>query len=1037
MSIESRIDIVVKNLNQLNKLADNLKNINKTNEKLVKGLDRIESQLNKINTNGVAFKKISKDARDASKEVNNLGSRIADIISNNKGGIGNFGLGMLGAGAISGITKITDGFKNLVPAVNAVTSKIPVLGEKLQIVQQQATGFDAVFDGILHGIASHPGLWGAAAVAITAFGGKLPVVAKGAKLLWNGLNGVGQAVTNNIVGKLVPATKHLVDMRVALVDVREQMENMTRGASLEELNIMVGMARKEMESFWHMTGKAEDAAIKLAVAMAAQRKEQTAINDLLFKAQGKATTAEQADNKRALDAQKQKATHSFDMFSTEAKQLEIIQRKNKLFVESARHYTRLVEKGGKLLDIEERIKRVMDRKKRGFGGVGKGGKGAENLMLGAGFPLLFGGGVGSVAGGVGGALLGNMTGAGGFGMQILGSAIGTMMDTAIQKAAKLGESLKSINMNDLVESGVRLSGELQSQVTHLQKIGQIEQARALLAAQVMDQTGASAGVLGDINNMTNILKATWNDLVGAVGAFLGVLTGPLVTALAGVLKIVTEILKLFNRGISAIREWARAVAERFAPGLVEAIDNAMDKLNAGLQEALGKADQLARKLDLDADTLMTKRTLREGITSGGSFEAQRRNAEIQKSMSMVDLGVQRRAELEKLDLKTGSTAHKEFKGVTREMQRDIEGTYAKELENIDAKEQKLIAKLERQNELKAALLGIDQKIAQARSDEDKELEFRLNAQKEIASITSKLMEDTAGKDDAEKELKIQAAKLDITKVNFALETKIDEFRKEKKKEAEDVLADLQKQNDLLQGKIDGNEDEIKQQQTIEKILDKIGIKYKDQVTTLVEKNGELTKEAENAKKLDEQWKKIKETIASGLTDAIMGLIDGTKSLSESIAGVAKQIASMMLQKAIMGLPFLAAEGAYAPGGFKAFASGGMATRPTLGLVGEAGEDEYIIPASKMAASMQRYSAGARGESVIPGTGSSYAGGGAGGSTTVNYSGPILNFNSEEFVPKSAVGEIIATATSRGARAGEARALSSLQNSRSRRSNIGL
>ena len=102
-------------------------------------------------------------------------------------------------------------------------------------------------------------------------------------------------------------------MRVALVDVREQMENMTRGASLEELNIMVGMARKEMESFWHMTKSAEDAATKLAVAMAAQRKEQTAINDLLFKAQGKATTAEQADNKRALDAQKQKVTHSFDL----------------------------------------------------------------------------------------------------------------------------------------------------------------------------------------------------------------------------------------------------------------------------------------------------------------------------------------------------------------------------------------------------------------------------------------------------------------------------------------------------------------------------------------------------------------------------------------------------------------------------------------------------------------------------------------------------------------------------------------------------
>jgi len=120
-----------------------------------------------------------------------------------------------------------------------------------------------------------------------------------------------------------------------------------------------------------------------------------------------------------------------------------------------------------------------------------------------------------------------------------------------------------------------------------------------------------------------------------------------------------------------------------------------------------------------------------------------------------------------------------------------------------------------------------------------------------------------------------------------------------------------------------------------------------------------------------------------------------------------------------------------------FSSGGYVTRPTVGLVGEAGEDEYVIPASKMASSMQRYSAGARGDSVIAGGGSSYAGGGAGGSTTVNYSGPILNFNSEEFVPKSAIGQIINSAAARGASAGEARTLSSLRNSRSRRSSLGL
>ena len=207
-------------------------------------------------------------------------------------------------------------------------------------------------------------------------------------------------------------------------------------------------------------------------------------------------------------------------------------------------------------------------------------------------------------------------------------------------------------------------------------------------------------------------------------------------------------------------------------------------------------------------------------------------------------------------------------------------------------------------------------------------------------------------------------------------------------------------------------------------------------TKLAEALGLTKSLTDETGKTEVKWEDIKEKIASGLTSAIQGLIDGTKSLGESLAGIAKSIASMYLKAAITNmLPM--AEGGYVGNGIRPFASGGMATRPTLGLVGEAGEDEYIIPASKMAASMQRYSAGARGEAVIPGTGSSYAGGGAGGSTTVNYSGPILNFNSEEFVPKSAVGQIIASAAKQGASMGEARTIKTMQNNRSTRSRLGM
>jgi phage-related protein len=49
----------------------------------------------------------------------------------------------------------------------------------------------------------------------------------------------------------------------------------------------------------------------------------------------------------------------------------------------------------------------------------------------------------------------------------------------------------------------------------------------------------------------------------------------------------------------------------------------------------------------------------------------------------------------------------------------------------------------------------------------------------------------------------------------------------------------------------------------------------------------------------------------------------------------------------------------------AFAKGGTVDKPTLALVGEGGEREYIIPESKMQAASSRFLGGARGADVIP------------------------------------------------------------------------
>ena len=120
-----------------------------------------------------------------------------------------------------------------------------------------------------------------------------------------------------------------------------------------------------------------------------------------------------------------------------------------------------------------------------------------------------------------------------------------------------------------------------------------------------------------------------------------------------------------------------------------------------------------------------------------------------------------------------------------------------------------------------------------------------------------------------------------------------------------------------------------------------------------------------------------------------------------------------------------------------YSSGGYVNRPTLGMIGEGGESELIIPQSKLASAMARYQAGARGGAIVPGGNNANGGGGSGyaggGNVTVNYQGDILNFEGQNYVKQSDVGGIISAA----ANAGEARTMKTLKNSRSQRAMVGL
>ena len=96
-------------------------------------------------------------------------------------------------------------------------------------------------------------------------------------------------------------------------------------------------------------------------------------------------------------------------------------------------------------------------------------------------------------------------------------------------------------------------------------------------------------------------------------------------------------------------------------------------------------------------------------------------------------------------------------------------------------------------------------------------------------------------------------------------------------------------------------------------------------------------------------------------------------------------------------PRKAAAGAFWQGGFQAFAQGGVVNRPTLGLIGEGGESEYIVPESKAARFATNYLFGERGASAIPSSTESNSGAPMGAPVINITTGPVVEFNGERYV----------------------------------------
>ena len=174
----------------------------------------------------------------------------------------------------------------------------------------------------------------------------------------------------------------------------------------------------------------------------------------------------------------------------------------------------------------------------------------EDLLLGAGFPLLTGGGPGAVLGGLAGAVAGG--GRGGFGGQIFGSAIGQQLDTIVIQALEAAKSLTSTSSAlDFVREKALFTSEGAKELSYtLEKQGDVAGLASLLTEELAQSIGNN-GVqsLVDLGKTTDRTTKLWNQL-----------TIQLQTLVSGPLNGFLELVNSFLGGITTDLRYQAAKA---------------------------------------------------------------------------------------------------------------------------------------------------------------------------------------------------------------------------------------------------------------------------------------------------------------------------------------------------------------------------------------------------------------------------------------------------------------------------------------------
>ena len=655
----------------------------------------------------------------------------------------------------------------------------------------------------------------------------------------------------------------------------------------------------------------------------------------------------------------------------------------------------------------------------------------EQVGLGAGFPLLFGGGAGSVLGGG----LGGLTGS--FGAQIALSALGQQVDKFAASAVQTGQALNSTGgaLDLMREKSLFSSAATEERAAVLEELGKVEELAALLTEELTGKIG-NEGVrsLQELGKTTDETTRLWSELTTQLFALV---SGPL-----------NEFLKIVNQVLGAVTGAGRREAFFGDLGEQEKAARARFKELTGESLGTGRSGAKARA---------------EAEAAGRVFLSQEEALkQTMKEFKVVD----------PVQIPVTAADRRRF---------DVKNTKAaREEERL----QKRLGKLEEERKKVLEISRFRDKIAAAEAAEDDELVIRLQGEQQIAEIEASRLKALVGVAD---QREIEAINIGKATEKLAAhrdtERELAELQRQRQEKFEDTIEDLEHQLALATATSEAERERLRIEKELQELredgmsesqLGQIG----DLMRQISAENSPLNKfikqSVESLNDLETQAVQVAQgignAIGNSLVNGLQNLVTGAQSVKEVVADMLKSIANVLAQQAAQMIATYIAIGvarafagmgggessAPAPdiqtgqgfglgdqimvGGMRTAAAGAYVGSPTTTLIGEGGEPEYVIPESKMRESMARYSRGARGSSVIPDSGASGTSGEGGGTAVaapidVRYT--VERINSIDYVTVDQFQTGMRQAANQGAKQGEQQTLKRLQMSGSTRKRLGL